>query len=95
MNNFNLNGRVTKNGYVGKLIGFSRDMRTIRLNPAVTRCAECLAELHAGLNGRDHEPDCTYLSNIVREKVGSDGHVYSLFSDGAIGHVNCWCFNKK
>lgn len=31
----------------------------------------------------------------IREGKGEDGHIYSKFSNGAVGHVgNCHCFKK-
>jgi len=30
---------------------------------------------------------------VAQEK--RDGHIYSKFSDGAIGHITCPCFEKK
>jgi hypothetical protein len=32
---------------------------------------------------------------IIREWKGKDGHTYCELSDGSIGHLNCWCFNKS
>lgn len=28
------------------------------------RCPECMAELHRGLEGKDHEPDCKSRPNL-------------------------------
>ena len=27
--------------------------------------------------------------------MGQDGHMYVKLVDGSVGHVDCWCFNKK
>ncbi len=34
------------------------------------------------------------IKKIIREWFGMDGHIYSLFSDESIGHIDCWCFSK-
>lgn len=26
--------------------------------------------------------------------VGADGHIYFRWSDGSVGHVECWCFHQ-
>lgn len=33
-------------------------------------------------------------SFILYEWEGFDGHFYTRFSDGAIGHVRCFCFEN-
>ena len=32
--------------------------------------------------------------SIVMERKGYDGHTYTKFSNGAIGHVDCPCLKK-